>query len=76
MFTCAFFFYHLNKENYALNSDDGEMRYEIYWKKVEINLVVSIICCIFVLERKKEYTDVLHNSQPKILGTYERGILL
>ena len=33
-------------------------------------------CCIFVLEKKKKYTDVQHNSQPKILGTYERGILL
>ena len=37
---------------------------------------MSIICCIFVLEKKKKYTDVQHNSQPKILGTYERGILL
>ena len=37
---------------------------------------MSIICCIFVLERKKKYTYVQHNSQPKILGAYGKYILL
>ena len=34
--------------------DDGDLRLKkIYKKKVKINLVVSIICCIFVLETKR-----------------------
>lgn len=36
---------------------------------------MSIICCIFVL-RKKKYNYGIHNSQPKILGTYGKYILL
>ena len=33
--------------------DDGDLRLKKNLKKVEINLVVSIICCIFVLETKR-----------------------
>ena len=35
-----------------------------------------LVALMFIHNKKKKYTDVLHNSQPKILGTYERGILL
>ena len=31
---------------------DGDLRLKKIYKKVEINLVVSIICCIFVSEKE------------------------
>ena len=54
--------------------DDGDLRLKKNLKKVKINLVVSIICCIFVIQKetnKQQYHETHFSRQH--LRAYQEG---